>query len=83
MGFSIQEYWNELSVPLPWDFLTQESNPCLTSSALAGGFFTTSTTWEALIVFWVKLYSPKMEAETLTSSSGKSDHVWEIQSLQI
>ena len=64
-------------------FLTQESNPCLTSSALAGGFFTTSTTWEALIVFWVKLYSPKMEAETLTSSSGKSDHVREIQSLQI
>jgi len=28
-------------------FLTQGSNPGLTSLALAGRFFTTSTTWEA------------------------------------
>ena len=28
-------------------FLTQGSNPSLMSPALAGGFFTTSTTWEA------------------------------------
>ena len=29
-------------------FLTQGSNPCLfTSPALAGGFFSTRTTWEA------------------------------------
>ena len=27
-------------------FLTQGSNPCLLSPALAGGFFTTSATWE-------------------------------------
>ena len=29
-------------------FLTQGLNPCLKSLALAGGFFTTSATWEAL-----------------------------------
>ena len=28
-------------------FPTQELNPCLMSPTLAGGFFTTSTTWEA------------------------------------
>ena len=28
-------------------FLTQESNLCLMFPALAGGFFTTSTSWEA------------------------------------
>ena len=27
-------------------FLTQRSNPCLLSPALAGGLFTTGTTWE-------------------------------------
>ena len=30
-------------------FLTQGSNPCLLSPALAGGFFTTSTSLEALL----------------------------------
>ena len=28
--------------------LTKEANPCFLSPALAGGFFTTSTAWEAL-----------------------------------
>ena len=37
MRFSRQEYWSGL----PW------LNLCLLSPALAGGFFTTSTTWEA------------------------------------
>ena len=47
MGFSRQEYWNELPFPTPEDL----SNPgieimILASSALADGFFTTTTTWE-------------------------------------
>ena len=33
-------------------FPTQESNPCLLVSCLAGGFFTTSTTWET----WASTY---------------------------
>ena len=48
MGFSRQEYWSELLCPplgaLPDPGIKSLS---LTSPALAGGFFTTSTTWEA------------------------------------
>ena len=48
MGFFKQEYWSGLSCPPPGDL----PNPgmettSLRSPALAGGFFTTSTTWEA------------------------------------
>ena len=35
-------------------FPTQGSNPCLMSPALAGRFFTTSTTWEAHVVDYQK-----------------------------
>ena len=48
MGFSRQEYWSGLPCPPPGDLpdpgVETES---LMSPALAGGFFTTSTTWEA------------------------------------
>ena len=48
MGFSRQEYWSGLPCPPPGDLpkpgFKVES---LISPALAGGFFTTSTTWEA------------------------------------
>ena len=43
MGFSRQEYWSGLLFPPPG--IKPEFLP---SSALAGGFFTTSATWEAL-----------------------------------
>ena len=47
MGFSRQEYWNWLSCPPPEDLPDPGTEPVsLTSSALGGGFFTTSTTWE-------------------------------------
>ena len=44
MGFSRQEYWGAL---LQGIFPTQGWNLRLQSVALAGGFFTTSATWEA------------------------------------
>ena len=45
MGFSKQEYWSELSFLPPGDLLDPGTEPKpLTSPALAGGFFTTSTT---------------------------------------
>ena len=49
MGFSRQEYWSGFPCPPPGDL----PNPwieatSLRSPALAGGFFTTGTTWEAL-----------------------------------
>ena len=47
-GFSRQECWSGLPFPPP-GFPTQGSHTRLfTSSALAGRFFTTSATWEAL-----------------------------------
>ena len=45
MGFSRQEYWNELPCPPPEDLLDPGIKPAsLTSPALGGAFFTTSTT---------------------------------------
>ena len=46
MGFSRQEYWSGLPWPPPGDLPEPGIKPA--SPALAGGFFTTSTTWEAL-----------------------------------
>jgi len=49
MGFSRQEYWSGLPFPPPGDLPNPGIEPTfLTSPALAGGFFTTSTTWKAL-----------------------------------
>ena len=43
-----QEYWSALPVPPPRDLPNQGIKPAsLVSPALAGGFFTTSATWEA------------------------------------
>ena len=44
-GFSRQEYWSGLPFPPPGDFPDPGIGlPSLMSPALAGGFFTTSTT---------------------------------------
>ena len=49
MGFSRQEYWSGLPCLPPGDLPNPGMEPLpLTSPALAGRFFTTSTTWEAL-----------------------------------
>ena len=48
MGFGGQEYWSGLPFPPPGDLLNPGIKPAsLMSPALAGGFFTTSATWEA------------------------------------
>ena len=50
MGFSRQEYWSGLPFPSPGDLPHPGTEPAsLVSPALAGRFFTTSATWEALI----------------------------------
>ena len=47
MGFSRQENWSRLPRPLPWDLPNLGMKPMsLMSSALAGGFITTSATWD-------------------------------------
>ena len=49
MRFSRQEFWNGWPCPSPGDLPNPGIEPMsLVSPALAGGFFTTSTTWEAL-----------------------------------
>ena len=48
VGFSRQEYWSGLPCPPPGDLPYPGIEPVsFTSPALAGGFFTTSATWEA------------------------------------
>ena len=47
MRFSRQENWGGLPFPSPGDLPNPGIKPM--SSVLAGGFFTTSTTWEALM----------------------------------
>ena len=50
MGFSRQEYWRGLPCPSSEDLADPEIKPrSLMSPTLASGFFTTSTTWEALL----------------------------------
>ena len=47
MGLSMQEYWSGLPCPPLGDLLNPEIKPeSLVSPALAGGFLTTSTSWE-------------------------------------
>ena len=51
MGFSRQEYWSGLPCLPSGDLPNPESElASLLSPALAGGFFTTSTTWDAQIL---------------------------------
>ena len=58
MEFSRQEYWSGLLFPSPAD-LPDPGIECLslTPPALAGVFFTTSATWEALPQVSVQLLS--------------------------
>ena len=55
MEFSRQEYWSGLPFPPPGDLPYLGIKPAsLTSPALAGGFFTTSATWEALLSHYIR-----------------------------
>ena len=54
MGFPRQEYRSGLPCPPPGDLPNLGIEPVsLASPALAGGFFTTSTTWEAPIFYFL------------------------------
>ena len=47
-GLSLQQYWCGLPFPTPGDLLFPGIEPASPASfELAGGFFTTGTTWEA------------------------------------
>ena len=56
MGFSRQEFWSGLPCPPPEDRPDPGTEPTsLMSPSLAGGFFTTSDTWKALVHGLLKL----------------------------
>ena len=73
MKFSRQEYWNRLPFPSPGDLHNPGIEPAsLLSPALAGGFFTTSATWEAHICMYIftfqmnpKAGPPRLECNEL------------------
>ena len=57
MGFSKQEYWSRLLCPPPWALPDPGIKPrSLMSPAMAGRFFTTSTTWEAPLYVHIPIY---------------------------
>ena len=80
MGFSRQEYWSGLPCSPPWDLPDPGIEPHLLhwqSPALAGRFFTTSATWEALmgrspnstgVIKWWKIHQISMSASPLRLS---------------
>ena len=68
MGFPRQENWSGLSFSSPGDLPNPEIEPTsVASSALAGGFFTTSTTWEApnSAYYKVKRAEPSGDSQNL------------------
>ena len=57
MGIPRQEYWSGLLFPSPGDLLAREMEPASPASPpLAGTFFTTSATWEALSMLLLFIY---------------------------
>ena len=69
MGFSRQEYCSGLPCPSPGDLPDPGIEPAsLMFPALAGGFFTTSTTWEAhCIIIKVHCVSSKASFYPVTN----------------
>ena len=67
MGFSRQEYWSGLPRPSPGD-LPDPGMECKSflSPVLAGGFFTTSTSWEAALG---KFTSVNIQSTSLNAAS--------------
>ena len=70
MGVSRQEYWSGLPRPPPGD-LPDSRTTSLVSPVLSGGFFTTSTTWEAL---WYANPFPKALRIQCTSAEPTNNH---------
>ena len=61
MGFSRQKYWSGLPFPSPGDLPDSGIKPLSPASpALAAGFFTTSTTWEAHLYIYIHMYGERV-----------------------
>ena len=65
IGFSRQEYWSGLPFPSPGDLPNPGIEPTfLVFPASAGGFFTTSTTWEAHCITYSDAKSTALAPES-------------------
>ena len=72
MGFFRQEYWSGLPCPPPGDLPNPGIKPMsFLSPALAAGFATTSTTWEAL---WVERSPIFIDCQALQKLTAHSAH---------
>ena len=76
MEFPRQEYWSELPFPTPGDLPNSGiKHVSLASPALAGGFFTTSITWEVILYIVCTYFIPNVPVYPPTpsphSSAGK------------
>ena len=75
MGFFRQEYWSGFPCLPPGDLPNPGTEPMsLTSPALAGKFFTTSTTWEGLFAHYF-IHNMCPHAVDHLLSRGRSRHV--------
>ena len=77
MRFSRQEYWSGLPSPPPGDLPDPGIKPTsLTSPALAGGSFTTSTTWEAHIYLYLSVLWPPHAKSCLIGKDSDAGRDW-------
>ena len=67
MRFSRQEYWSGLLCPPPGDLPDPGNQTHISySPALAGGFFTTSTTWEMIGCWTYNFYTSFSSVQSLS-----------------
>ena len=79
MGFFRQEYWGRLPLPPPGDIPDPGiKHLSLNSPALAGGFFTTSATWEDLSWYEVLFTLAGESYSSLLPGSFKIIYPWSV-----
>ena len=81
MGFSRQEYWSGLPCPPPGDLPNPGIKPASRMSpALAGGFFTTRTTWEAhmCVCLYICIYKHHAREQIHTFIYLVSLNLWRV-----
>ena len=82
MGFSRQEYWSGMLCPPPGDLPDPGTEPaCLALPAAAGGFFTTSATWEAQLLFACCLQNGWASLVAQTVKNQPAKRISQVQSL--
>ena len=75
MGFSKQEYWSGLPFPPAGDLPDSWIQPVsLMTPEMAGGFFTTSNTWEAPVLLDGKKIDFRIMSHLVFMQESRSSH---------